>query len=158
MVCSWKRMLKLEKRGENGASQKERGIFSPLLLPSFLLSPYHLPLGLLFLLSLIFLRHNKDGGYNSTNITKQLSPAQNTPALQAIFGFNSLSHEIKIQIPICCPCTFPRSEKLLKYQLIVSCVIISLILITNLFCKALISLGEVWYWSHFGFKGLIWNV
>ena len=44
----------------------------------------HLPLGLLFLLSLIFLRHNKDGGYNSTNINKQLSPAQNTPALQAI--------------------------------------------------------------------------
>ena len=42
------------------------------------------PLGLLFLLSLIFLRHNKDGGYNSTNINKQLSPAQNTPALQAI--------------------------------------------------------------------------
>ena len=44
----------------------------------------HLPLGLLFLLSLIFLRHNKDGGYNSTNINKQLSPAQNTPAQQAI--------------------------------------------------------------------------
>ena len=30
-----------------------------------------------------FLRHNKDDGYNSTNINKQLSPAQNTPALQA---------------------------------------------------------------------------
>ena len=29
------------------------------------------------------LRHNKDGGYNSTNISKQLSPGQNTPALQA---------------------------------------------------------------------------
>ena len=43
-------------------------------------------IGLLFLLSLIFLRHNKDGGYNSTNINKQLSPAQNTPALQAISG------------------------------------------------------------------------
>ena len=43
----------------------------------------HLPLGLLVLLSLIFLRHNKDGGYNSTNINKQLSPAQTTPALQA---------------------------------------------------------------------------
>ena len=42
-----------------------------------------LPLGLLFLLSLIFLRHNKDGGYNSTNINKQLSPAENTPTLQA---------------------------------------------------------------------------
>ena len=33
------------------------------------------------LLSLIFLRHNKDGGYNSTNINKQLSPAQNTPVM-----------------------------------------------------------------------------
>ena len=90
-------MFKLEKRGENGVSQRERGkgreerrenlrnslfvVFSPL--PSFLLSPKHLPLGLLFLLSLIFPRHNKDGGYNSRNIIKQLSPAQNTPALQA---------------------------------------------------------------------------
>ena len=63
MYCSRMRMLKLEKRGENRAS--------------------HLPLGLLFLLFLIFLRHNKDGAYNSTNIHKQLSPAQNTPALQA---------------------------------------------------------------------------
>ena len=57
-------MLKVEKRGENGASQKER----------------------VFLLSLIFLRHNKDGGYNSKNMflkNKQLSPAQNTPAVQA---------------------------------------------------------------------------
>ena len=40
-------MLKLEKRGENGASQKERG---------------RVPQGLQFLLSLIFLRHNEDGG------------------------------------------------------------------------------------------------
>ena len=40
--------------------------------------------GLLFLLSPIFLCHKiKDGGYNNTNIKKQLSPAQNTPALQA---------------------------------------------------------------------------
>ena len=39
---------------------------------------------LLFLLSPIFLCHKtKDGGYNNTNINKQLSPAQNTPALQA---------------------------------------------------------------------------
>ena len=38
--------------------------------------------------SLIFLRHNITGwrlqlGYNSTNIKKQVSPAQNMPALQA---------------------------------------------------------------------------
>ena len=71
MFCSRMRMLKLEKRGENRAS--------------------HLPLGLLFLLSLIFLRHNKDGGYISTNINKQLSPAQNTPALQATGAETQLS-------------------------------------------------------------------
>ena len=41
------------------------------------------PQGLQFLLSLIFLRHDKGGGYNSTNINKQLSLAQNTPALEA---------------------------------------------------------------------------
>ena len=61
MLCSRKRLLKLEKKEENGASQKER----------------------VFLLPLIFLRLNKDGGYNSTNINKQLSPTQNTPAPQA---------------------------------------------------------------------------
>ena len=38
----------------------------------------------LFWLSVIFLRHKiRDGGYNNTNINKHLSPAQNTPALQA---------------------------------------------------------------------------
>ena len=38
------------------------------------------------LLSPIFLCHKiKDGGYNNTNIDK-LSPAQNTPALQAIIN------------------------------------------------------------------------
>ena len=43
-------MLKLEKRGENGAS------------PSFALAPT-------LKVTIFFLRHNKDGGYNSTNIT-----------------------------------------------------------------------------------------
>ena len=39
------------------------------------------PQGLLFLLSLIFPRHNiKDGGFNCTNINNQLSPAKKTPA------------------------------------------------------------------------------
>ena len=46
------------------------------------------------------------------------------------------------------------SKKLLKYQLIVSCVIIFLILITNLFYRALISQGEFWYWSLLGLEGL----
>ena len=29
----------------------------------------------------------KDGGFNNMNITKQLSPAQNTPAVQATLGY-----------------------------------------------------------------------
>ena len=71
-----------------GVSQKNNDIgqayfFSPLPLPPFLLSPSHLPLGLLFLLSPIFHCHKiKDGGYNNTNMNK-VSPTQNTPALQA---------------------------------------------------------------------------
>ena len=41
--------------------------------------------------NLMFLRHNiKDSGYNSTKITKQLSPTQNTPALQARPLMNSV--------------------------------------------------------------------
>ena len=46
------------------------------------------------------------------------------------------------------------SKKLLKYELIVSCVIIFLILITNLFHRALISQAEFWYWSLLGLEGL----
>ena len=43
------------------------------------------PKGLLFLLSPIFHCHKiKDGGYNNTN-TNKVSPAQNTPALQATY-------------------------------------------------------------------------
>ena len=60
-----------------------RIFFSPLALPPFLLSPSHLPLGLLFLLSPIFHCHKiKDGGYNNRTQTT-VSPTQNTPALQA---------------------------------------------------------------------------
>ena len=60
----------------------DRRIFSPFPLPPFLLSPSHLPLGLLFLLSPIFHCHKiKDGGYNNTN-TNKVSPTQNTPVLQ----------------------------------------------------------------------------
>ena len=48
------------------------------------MTPSHLPVGLLFLLSPIFhCRKIKDGGYNSTN-TNKVSPTQNTPALQAM--------------------------------------------------------------------------
>ena len=38
-------------------------------------------------------------------------------------------------------------EKLIKYQANSSCVIMSVILITTLFYKALISQGEIWCWS-----------
>ena len=58
--------------------------FSPLPLPSFLLSLSHLPQGLLFLLSPIFHCHKiKDGGYNNITNTNRVSPTQNTPAMQA---------------------------------------------------------------------------
>ena len=62
-------MLKLEKNGENRASQKDRAgeeggeredFFSPPPSPLSFFCPStypSLPLGLLFLLSLIFLRH-----------------------------------------------------------------------------------------------------
>ena len=45
-------------------------------------------------------------------------------------------------------------EKLIKYQANSSCVIMSVILITTLFYKALILRGEIWCWSLLGLKGL----
>ena len=88
-------MLKLEKRGQNEASQKKWGgggeieekmphfffLPSPFLFPSFSQAP---TLRVAIFTLPFFLHLNiKDGGYNSTNINKQLSPNQNTPALQA---------------------------------------------------------------------------
>ena len=55
------------------------------------------PQGLPFLLSLIFPLHNiKDGGFNSTNINNQLSPAKNTPAAVDYFFlvFSSVAFQI----------------------------------------------------------------
>ena len=46
-------------------------------------------------------------------------------------------------------------EKLIKYQANSSCVIMSVILMTTLFYKALILQGEIWCWSLLGLKGLI---
>ena len=69
-LCRTNQELRLPAYGD---SQKNNDIgrayfFSPLALPPFLLSPSHLPLGLLFLLSPIFHCHKiKDGGYNNTN-------------------------------------------------------------------------------------------
>ena len=45
-------------------------------------------------------------------------------------------------------------EKLIKYQANSSCVIMSVILMTTLFYKALILQGEIWWWSLLGLKGL----
>ena len=45
-------------------------------------------------------------------------------------------------------------ENLLKYQLDSSCVIMSSILMTTVFYKAVILQGEIWYWSlyNYGYK------
>ena len=51
--------------------------------------------------------------------------------------------------------SYSRSgEKLIKYQSNSSCVIMSVILMTTLFYKALILQGEIWCWSLLGLKGL----
>ena len=47
-----------------------------------------------------------------------------------------------------------NGEKLIKYQVNSSCVIMFIILITTLFYKALILQGEIWCWSLLGLKGL----
>ena len=64
---------------------------------------------LVFLLSPIFLCLKiKDGEYNSKNINKQLSPAQNTPAVQAI---ESLSQNVytRSKCTNCSPFFRPRA-------------------------------------------------
>ena len=48
-------------------------------------------------------------------------------------------------------------EKLIKHQANLSCVIISVILTTILFYKALILQGEIWCWSLLGLKGLTYE-
>ena len=45
-------------------------------------------------------------------------------------------------------------EKLIKYHSNSSCVMMSVILMTTLFYKALILQGEIWCWSLLGLKGL----
>ena len=93
-------MLKLpeerRKWGESKGAGRGRG--ERREKPPFLLSPSHLPLGLLFLLSPIFHCHEiKDGGYNNPNTTK-VSPTQNTPALQAKIKVKSTTTRQRIQL------------------------------------------------------------
>ena len=63
---------------------------------------------------------------------------------------NTLNPKIKIWILICCP----YSLILVKYQANLSCVIMSVILMSGLLYKALISQGEIWCWSLVGLKGI----
>ena len=91
-----KERRKWDKSNEvwEGVEREKRKHFfvpSPPPFPFFALAP---TLRVTILLSLIFLHHKiKDGGYNNTNINKQLSPTENTPALQAII---EVGHSIKI--------------------------------------------------------------
>ena len=75
------------------------------------------------------------------------------------FPFSSLNPKIKIRILICCLYSFPTlrcsGEQLIKSLANSSCVIMSVILMTTLFYKALILQGEMWCWSRVGPKGLI---
>ena len=48
-------------------------------------------------------------------------------------------------------------EKSIKYQADSSCVIMSVILMTTLFDRALILQGEIWCWSLLGLQGLKWS-
>ena len=68
------------KRSGGGSGERRFFLSSPS--PLYFFRPSTYPQGYYF-----FLRHNKDGGYNSTNINQQLSPAQNMPALQASLSF-----------------------------------------------------------------------
>ena len=72
-------------------------------------------------------------------------------------NLNPLNPKIKIGILICSPYSFPSEvmgEKLIKHQTNSSCVIMSVILMTTLFYKALILQREIWCWSLLGLKGL----
>ena len=76
---------------------------------------------------------------------------------RGLFHFNPLNPKIKIWILnlLSLFISYRSSgEKLIKYQANSSCVIMSVILITTLFYKALILQGEIWCWSLLGLKGL----
>ena len=78
------------------------------------------------------------------------------PGDLALLGLNPLNPKIKIWLLVCCPqfISYRSSgEKLIKYQPNSSCVIMSVLLMTTLFYKALILQGEIWCWSLLGLKG-----
>ena len=66
-----------------------------------------------------------------------------------------INPKIKIWILICCPYSFPAEVVGRSWNS--SCVIMSIILMTTLFYKALILQGEIWCWSLLGLKGLSVN-
>ena len=71
---------------------------------------------------------------------------------------NPLNPNFKIQILICYSYTFSIEvvgRICWSINLDSSCVIMSLILMTTLFYKAVILHGEIWRWSLLGLKGLI---
>ena len=70
---------------------------------------------------------------------------------------NPLNAKIKNWILICCPNSFLKEvveRSMIKYQANSSSMIMSVILMTTLFFKALILQGEIWCWSLLGLKGL----
>ena len=77
--------------------------------------------------------------------------------LTSFLLLNPLNPKIQNWILICCLYSFhyrSSGEKLRKYQANSSCVLMSIILMTTLFYKALILQGEIWCWSLLGINGL----
>ena len=88
--------------------------------------------------------------YGQVDKVKLLTPNHGLPfAIRwPNLNLNPLNPNIKIQILICYPCTFSIEVVggggiFMKYRLDSSCVIISLILMTTLFYKAVILQGEI---------------
>ena len=92
--------------------------------------------------------------YQSSRI---ISLTSKTCLYWAVTSINPLNPKIKNWILICCPYSFPtelEERSMIKYQANSSCMIMSVILMTTPFYKALILQGEIWCWSLLGLKGL----
>ena len=87
--------------------------------------------------------------YGQADNVKPLTPNHSLPFVirWPNLNLNPLNPNIKIHILICYPYTFSievvTGKNLMKYQSDSSCVIISLILMTTLFYKAVILQGEI---------------